>query len=131
GDGLGREQAGHAVSLAVCSGCWLTLGSLCRASDTSRKPGGGQPADPGSGSAGTTVSQIASATSSLPTGPTVRTSAPPGTRRCTVLSSWPKVFPVPTSLATSRSHPLRASLARAWWTTSPEASPVSAANPTT
>ena len=37
----------------------------------------------------------------------------------------------PTSLTTSRSQPLRASLARPWARTSPSASPVSAAKPTT
>ena len=49
-------------------------------------------------------------------------------RRC---PARPKTCPAETSLTTSRSQPLRASLARAWVSTSPSSSPVSAAKPTT
>ena len=46
------------------------------------------------------------------------------------LSALPKTAPPLTSLTTSRSQPLRASLARAWSSTEPVSSPVSAAKPT-
>ena len=46
------------------------------------------------------------------------------------LSALPKTAPPLTSLTTSRSQPLRASLARPWSSTEPVSSPVSAANPT-
>ena len=81
-------------------------------------------------SRGRTASQTACATTSLDAGPTWVASSDPRRSRCTVLSSCPKVLSVPTSLTTSRSQPLRASLARAWSSTDPSSSPVSAAKPT-
>ena len=48
-------------------------------------------------------------------------------RRCPATSN---ARPSPTALTTSRSQPLRASLARPWCSASPSASPVSAAKPT-
>ena len=62
--------------------------------------------------------------------PGVDTWLDPSRRMWTVLSSWPKVLSAPTSLTTSRSQPLRASLSRPWARTPPCSSPVSAANPT-
>ena len=49
----------------------------------------------------------------------------------TAFSARPKTWPAETSLTTSRSQPLRASLVRAWVSTSASSSPVSAAKPTT
>ena len=62
-----------------------------------------------------------------------RASLPSAPSTVTALASLSKPvgWPVsPTSLTTSRSQPLRASLARAWSSTEPSASPVSAAKPT-
>ena len=69
------------------------------------------------------------ATPSSPVGSSVSLPSAPSSHPA--LSATSNAVPSPTALTTSRSQPLRASLARPWCSASPVSSPVSAAKPTT
>src|SRR5665647_1364020 len=111
GDGLGREQAVGGLSHGGQRTCSVDLSCHLFRS-------------------GTTASQTASATSSLVPA-AVATVSPRTSSRVTSLCPTPNPRSGPTSFTTSRSAPLRRALARPWCRTSPVASPVSAAKPTT